>query len=405
MGNVNVMENVMKDIVKLGDIYIDDAVDLTSGMIKIKSFSGKEKNMAAFTTEVMNKLNYDDIRVDKAGSVIGKIKGTGKGKALIFNCHLDTVGEGSLDSWGNPPFNGLVKDGFIHGRGASDTKGAFAAQIYAAAILKREGLLPRGDIYVTGVVHEEDSGLGSITLLESVKADYAVIGEATSNCIAVYHRGRMRFDIHMRGKSAHASTPQLAVNPHFYLAEFLRILNQLEVETDPIMGKSSFAPTLIRTSEVNTNTIPAKLILSIDYRNVDSDTPEKVREKLEVLARRCTSPIVEVAVERVKNSVNCYTGYKGETYEGEPSFIINKNHELVKQSRIALEGVFGHKVDTIGWNFATDCGHFTAAGIPAIGFSPAEGRYCHTTEEKIDINMLKKGLIGNMALISRLCNG
>ena len=115
-------------------------------------------------------------------------------------------------------------------------------------------------------------------------------------------------------------------------------------------------------------------------------------------------PGVKVWVERVKNPIECYTGFRENVYEGAPAFTINQDHLLVTQAKEALEYAFGHKVKVKGWTFSTDSGYFMNAKIPVIGFSPAEIRLCHTTEDRIDIDMLEKGLAGNIALINRLCN-
>jgi putative selenium metabolism hydrolase len=389
---------------QLANKYIDDTIKLTSEMVQIPSVSGNEKQMADFTVKKLKSLDFDEVWIDEAGNVIGKINGTGNGKSVMLNSHLDTVGEGSHDCWVHPPFSGKVADGCVWGRGASDTKGAFAAQIYAAHALKKQNLLPKGDIYITGVVREEDSGLGSIVLVKHLKTDYAIIGEATVNEIAIGNRGRMRFDLKIKGKSCHASRPERGVNPHFFLSEFISRLDEITLEEDSYFGRSSIAPTLIQSSEKNTNVIPSMLTLSIDYRNVYSDTPEKVQQKLENLAEMCLFPGISFEIERTKHMVKCYTGYEGEAYEGQFAFATDLNHELVVNAKQALEEALNREVKTEAWSFATDGGHFLAAGIPVIGFSPADEKLAHTTEEHIRIDLLEEGLAGYMALLSKLCN-
>ena len=393
-----------KRLKMIAEESIGDVVALASDLIRIPSISGDEKEVADFTVRKMRQLGFDEIRVDAAGNVIGKIKGAGDGKSVMLNCHLDTVGVGDESLWTHPPFSGEIVGNSIWGRGASDTKGAFSCQIYAAALLKKHGLLPKGDIFVTGVVHEEDSGLGSMVLLETLKTDYAVIGEATKNQIAIGNRGRIGVKIKIKGKSAHASTPELGINPHYFLAKFIGLLDTLELGEDPFFGKSSFAPTMITTSETGSNTIPAQLTLTIDFRNVFSDTPEVVVEKLQAIVEKCgpEETGVKVEIEVIKNPITCYTGLVREACEGEPAFEIKRGHEVVQKSKKSLDEAYDKDVEVIVWDFATDSGHFLEAGIPTIGFSPADARMCHTTEERIDIEMMKEGLIGYMALLSGL---
>ncbi len=381
---------------------LDDTVKLTSELIKIPSLSGQEREVAEYTLKTMQDLDYDEAWIDRAGNVIGKMKGTGGGKSIIFNSHLDIVHEGDETKWKYPPYSGQIAEGKVWGRGASDTKGAFAAQIYAAHNLKKEGLLPAGDVYVTGVVHEEDSGVGSMVLTEDLTADYAVVGEATSTDIAIGCRGRFRFDLHIKGKSCHASRPEWGVNPHFFLARFIEKLKDYKLEEDDIFGKSSLAPTLIRTSEKNTNVIPAELILTIDYRNIPSETPEMVTDKLEKIAQSCYFEGIDFWFERIKHSIACYTGLTRDAYEGLPAFSIDPDHPLVTTGKSALEEIYGREITVKTWAFATDSGFYDQAGISVIGFAPAQIELCHTMEEHIGIDMLEEGILGNMALILKL---
>ncbi len=383
---------------------LDDTVRLTSELIKIPSLSGTEKEIAEYTLKVMKCLGYDRAWIDEAGNVIGEIKGTGGGKSIIFNSHLDTVHQGNEKNWNYPPFSGEIAGGAVWGRGASDTKGAFAAQIYAVHALKKAGLIPAGDIYVTGVVREEDSGIGSMVLVEHLKGDYAIIGEATSNHIAIGNRGRMRLDLHIRGKSCHASRPEIGVNPHFFMASFVNSLQSYPLEEDSIFGTSSIAPTMIQTSEKSTNVIPSELVLTIDYRNIPSETPEQIIKKLELMAADYHYEGIDFWIERVKNPIECYTGLQKDVYEGQLAFAVDLDHPLVVEGKQALEEVFERDVKIETWDFATDGGHFIEAGIPVLGFAPAEFKLCHTMEEHIRIDMLEEGILGNMALALRLGN-
>ena len=73
------------DFNKIAETYFDEIVETASQMIRRESISGNEKAMAEYTTEKMKELGYDEVRVDRAGSVIGVMKGTGNGKSCMFN--------------------------------------------------------------------------------------------------------------------------------------------------------------------------------------------------------------------------------------------------------------------------------------------------------------------------------
>ena len=387
----------------LTEKYWTQITNFASEMIQIKSYSGEEGELAELVKDKMVELAYDKVWIDEAGNVVGKIAGSKSKKSIILNCHLDTVSVGNEKAWEYPPFSGEITDTEIWGRGASDTKATFALQIFAPAILKKEKMLPDCDIYVTGVVHEEDSGIGSNILSKKIKADYAIVGEATENDIAIGHRGRMRYDIHIKGKAAHASTPKEGINPHFFLSEFTKKLNDFELDQDEFFGKSTIVPTIVKSNEESSNIIPGEITLTLDYRNVPSDTPEKVEAKLNKLIQSIDYD-GEVVIDRYKFNVNCYTGLKQEAYQGAPSFSISPDKKLVKDAKHILEKALQQDIDIKEWKFATDSGYYKEQGVDVIGFSPAEIKYCHTVEDKIDLAMMKKGMVGYLALVKELCD-
>jgi len=392
-----------KHYIDIVEKYFDDITKTASEMIQIPSKSGFEKEMAEYTIKKMHELGYE-VTVDRAGNVIGKMSGTGGGKSVMLNCHLDVVDEGPHDKWKYPPYSGTIEEGAIWGRGASDTKGTFAMYLYAPYMLKKEGLLPEGDIYVVGVVHEEDSGFGSMIMVEDgFKADYAIVGEASENDIAISCRGRLVAEVTITGKSCHASIPHTGANPFDFLGKFLVALEKFELGKDSVFGTSTMSATKITSSEMGTNTIPNKVVLSLDYRSIPADTNEVVIAKLKRIADEIIVPGIKVDIEPLMVDITCYNGLKGRGYQGEPSFGISKDHELVVKAKEALENAFEKPVALKNWAFATDSGHFMNAGVPVIGFSPAEVKKCHTVEDNINVDMMKTGTVGVLALLEKLC--
>lgn len=376
-----------------------------SDMVKIKSRSGFEKDLSDYVVKKMKELNYDEVMVDLAGNIIGKVCGTGKGKSVMLNCHLDIVDEGEIDKWSHHPYSGDITENAIWGRGASDTKGTFAIQLYTPYILKEENLLPKGDIYIVAVVHEETSGFGSMYLIENgFRTDFGIVGEATENDIAISNRGRMVIEVEITGKACHASIPHQGVNPFNFLGDFLNEVAKFPVGKDEIFGSSTVSPTFISSSEKVNNTIPNTLILQLDYRNVPCDDEKTVLEKFEKIVEKTKKDGIKVQIRTVKVPIKCYTGLEGLGYQGEPAFKQNPEDEIVKVAKKVLDKYLDKKPEIKPWNFATDSGHFSQAGIQVIGFSPAEIRYCHTVEDQINLNLMKEGLIGTLVLTRELCD-
>lgn len=393
------------NITNILDKYFSDIQFCASEMIKIISKSGEEKELADYIIKKMNDLKYDEISVDLAGNIIGKVKGTGNGKSTMLNCHLDIVDEGEVNKWKYPPYSGTITKDSIWGRGASDTKGTFAIQLYTPFILKKENLLPKGDIYVVAVVHEETSGFGSMYLVKNgFKTDFGIVGEATENDIAISNRGRMVFEIEITGKSCHASIPNQGINPFNFLGDFLNDIANFPVGEDEYFGKSTISPTFISSSEKGNNTIPNSIILQLDYRNVSCDTEEEVLKNLNKIVEKNQKNGINIKIKTKKIPIKCYTGLNDFGYQGEPAFKQDINSEIVVTAKKILDKYLTKKPKIKSWNFATDSGHFSKVGIDVIGFSPAEIKYCHTTEDQINILAMKDGLIGTLALTKELCD-
>ena len=223
---------------ELAEAYLDDIVRTASEMLQINSQSTQEGELAKYVVNKMKELKYDEVTVDRYGNVFGTIRGSGGGSSVMLNCHQDVVHEGDPEKWKYPPFSGAVAEGKIWGRGASDTKGTFAIQLYTPVMLRKAGLLPKGDIVVADVVSEEIAGFGAMmhTRDGSMLTDYAVLGEATENELAIGNRGRFCAVVTIKGKSCHASMPQLGLNPFDFLGGFLVGLKTVEMGKDQVFG-------------------------------------------------------------------------------------------------------------------------------------------------------------------------
>ncbi len=395
----------MMDIAKLrrlAEEEIDLAVNMAQAMIRVPSVSGSEAEMAALTQKYMRELGYDEVTVDEAGNVLGLMRGNGKGRSIMFNCHLDTVAAGDESMWKYPPFSGAVADGRIWGLGASDTKGAFACQIVAVAALKKNGLLPAGNVWVVGVVHEETAGFGSIHLSQGLQADVVILGEASNNQLNIGHRGRIQYNINYTGKSTHASVPERGSNPHFAAARMILAVENLKMGSDPLFGRTSFAPTLYVTDQTSSNVTPGKVTVAIDCRNIPDESEEFILEELNKLVYKHLIPGVTAKINIQMRDVVCYNGFTGKAPAGEPSFVTPAEEEIVKLAQKTLEKSLGHEVEVGMCGFATDGGHFRAAGSKVMVFAPSEERHCHTKEDSVSISKMQEAILGNMALAIEL---
>lgn len=372
-------------------------VDFCQRLIQTPSLSGAEDKVANIIKAEMEDLGYDEVWVDAAGNVIGRLQG-GNGPSLMFNCHMDHVDPGDPARWPVPPYGGEIVDEAIWGRGSVDIKGPLAAQVYGASLVQAVGAEPAGDIFVTAVVMEEVGGIGTQALLDTVQPDFAVVGEPTDLGIARGHRGRVELVARVHGRAAHASAPDRGVNPHYDLARFLTALETLKMRTSPDFGASTVAPTLYHTDQVSSNVIPGEAWVHLDWRNIPEESPKEIRERLEEILADCLSPESEEFVVIPEQTFDTYTGYTVTAPAIFPSFGVPADHPLVAAARRILESTLGRDMPVQVWHFATDGGHLMAAGVPTIGFAPGDESLAHTSNEHIRIDELIAAVVGNGAL-------
>lgn len=366
-------------------------------LVRTPSLTGEEGRLAEFVLETMEALGYDEALIDSAGNVIGHIRG-GSGRSTLLHAHLDIVDPGDPRRWTDGPYSGALRDGYIWGRGASDDKGCLAAQVFAAALLKEAGLAPAGDVYVAAVVGEEIGGLGSRYLAGSFHPDLAIIGEPSANTLRRGHRGRCEFIVTLQGRSAHASVPAQAINPHYDLARLVLALRELDMHHEPVTGGSTVAPTLLRSDQRSANVIPGQLTLHLDWRNAPGESPEDAMERLQALLDDTLGGETIYSLSVRTDHVVSYTGYEQDVRQAVAPFWMEEDDPLLLAARAQLQQALGREVGVDVWQFYTDGGFLYGAGVPCIGFGPGDPRMAHVFDERLAVDELIEGVVGYMAL-------
>ena len=372
-------------------------VAFTQRLVQTRSPSGQEGDVADLIRAEMERLGYDEVWIDEAGSVVGRIAG-GPGPALILNGHMDHVDAGDPAGWPHPPFGAEIHDGAIWGRGVADMKGAVAAMVYAGGLARTLDEPLPGDLYVTAVVQEEIGGLGARYMAGMLPAAHVVVGEASANHLRRGHRGRVELHVHLTGRSVHASMPHLGANPHFAMARLVDRLGTLEMPSDPAYGTSTVAPTHVEGEPQGANITPSALHLVLDWRNVPGESTAEIVAKLESLLAASLTPGCEGSVEINTRALEAYTGYRHSYPDEFPSFTTPVDHPWLQSARGALAAALGRDVEIGTWRFATDGGHFAEAGATVIGFGPGDDTVVHTVEEHLPIDQLVESAAGYLVL-------
>lgn len=135
----------------------------------------------------------------------GVLKGTGGGRSIMLTGHIDVVPPGAVEHWNTEPFEPVIADGFVQGRGTVDMKGGVACMLMAVEVLKEMGVALSGDVVFTTVVDEEIGGMGSLAMVDrGFRADAGIMTEPTANRIAPLCHGILWGRIIIDGVGGHA---------------------------------------------------------------------------------------------------------------------------------------------------------------------------------------------------------
>ena len=134
-------------------------------------------------------------------------------RRLLVNVHVDVVPGAEQDGWTTGPFDPVIRDGLLYGRGSADTKGGLAAAMHVLAALALEPSSLTGEVVLTPVVGEEDGGAGTLaSLIAGVRADGAIVVEPTDLAIAPASAGALCFAVTVEGRTAHGSVRHTGVS-------------------------------------------------------------------------------------------------------------------------------------------------------------------------------------------------
>ena len=375
---------------------VEKMIDFARRLIRTPSLSGEEGPIAGLIKREMEGLGYTNVWRDEVGNIIGRIKGNPDLPAIMFTAHMDSVHPGPLDQWRHDPYGGHIEGDWLFGRGASDTKGAIATQVYIPIALAKSGV-EHGDVFVAEVVQEETGGLGSTWLVEHMKVNYAVMGEGTGNELRIGNRGRVLIWVNIPGKKMHAGSASPTDIAHYHAATFLLALQGLPMRHGKL-GSSSAVPTLYITDQADTNVTPGLCKIAVDWRAITEEDPNSIIKRIErILPEKATAQIEPF-------ELNTYTGMQLTLTRAQPPYWIDPTHPYVRAVHAALMKGFGNPVPIKYWTFTTDCGLFMEKGIPIIGFSPCEEIYAHTVEDKVSLQMMKEALAAYPRIIEAAAN-
>ena len=276
----------------------DATLALTQQLIRRPSVSPEDHGCLEL---IAQRLAAADFRIERMpfGPVenLWALHGTGR-PLLCFAGHTDVVPTGPREEWRTDPFEPVVKNGVLYGRGAADMKSGLAAMITAAE--RFVALQPRHVGALAFLLTSDEEGPsvdGTRRVMEALEArgdkiDWCIVGEPTStdalgDTIKIGRRGSLSGKLTVHGVQGHVAYPHLADNPVHALAPALAELAARVWDK----GNEFFQPTSFQVSNINAgtgapNVIPGELKVRFNIRFSTEQTVEKLQQTItEILDR------------------------------------------------------------------------------------------------------------------------
>jgi acetylornithine deacetylase len=364
---------------------------LTQEFIRINSINpsltpdGKgEVEIGTYVAEKLKELGLDVTTSEIAPgrvNAVGVLKGSGGGRSLLLNAHMDTVG---VEDMSIDPFGGELREGRVYGRGAQDMKGSLAAMIAAAKAIVDAGIRLRGDLLITGVADEEHSSIGTEALVKEFKADSAIVTEPTDMHICRAHRGFIWFEVETIGRAAHGSRYNEGIDANMRMGRFLAELEKLERELLQRKGHELAGPPSLHAALIQGGTEISKYAerckLTIERRTVPGETIEAATAELQAI------------VDRLAKQDSTFKATVKATLWREP-FEVREDADIVQIMDQALCKRLGHHPEHTGQTFWTDAALIAEAGMETVILGP-KGYGLHSAEEWVEM-----GSVSDLAYI------
>jgi acetylornithine deacetylase len=365
MTTLSAVDTLVRDLVAINSINPDLAPG-AAGEGEVARF------IAGWLERAGLEARLDEVRPGRP-NVVGVARGTGGGRTLLLNGHLDTVSAGGMSQ----PHRPRLAGGRLYGRGAYDMKGGVVACLLAAAAAKRLKL--RGDVMVTGVMDEEFAGLGTLEIAQHYRADAAIVAEPTELRLIVAHKGFVWLEVETQGVAAHGSRPDLGVDAIAKMGPVLVGVEQLGQELrarspHPRLGHGSLHASIIQGGG-EISTYPDRCRLSLERRTLPGESPAAVEAELQAVLDRLSraDPTFQAVVRRTLDRAPLETA---------------EDAGIVTALRSAASAVLGQTPPLDGVAYWTDAASLWAAGIPSVLFGPA-GVGAHADEEWVDLDSVR----------------
>lgn len=375
-----------------------EAIDLLQDLVRTESTNpdlvpggSGESDVADIISTWLGQRGFETHRLESRPgrpSIVAISRGTGGGRSLMLNGHIDTV---TLAGYDGDPFNPVIVEGRLYGRGSYDMKSGVAASMVAAVNAAREP--HAGDIILALVADEEFASEGTAEVLRSFGADGAIVTEPSDLQVTLAHKGFVWADVIVEGRASHGSRPDLGIDAIAKAGKFLVALEGLairlaEAPGNPLLGPASVHASIIRGGEEKSS-YPASCRISVEWRTIPGQDASTVEQELcEILdGIAAIDPDFRFRIEM---------GLERSPFEAD------REAPVVKETLRVVEAHLGRPPVIRGEPFWTDCALYADAGIPVALFGVAGGG-AHAATEWVELDSYALVIDTLTELITSFC--
>lgn len=411
-------------VLRLIDQRAGDIVEYIRDLVRIPSEThppgGDEKDCQILVAESFREMGLDQVDVFEPDeipgieqdpgwwpgldyrdrpNVVGVWKGTGGGRSLLLNGHIDVVPAGPRELWDYDPYGADVVDGKIYGRGAVDMKGPLGAAIMVIRILKEGGIKLKGDLILASTVNEEMGGYnGSLACIRrGYVADAGIVVEPTSLKIEPGTKGLIAFRMKVKGEGAHSHLWWMGTNALdkiLYLRDAMKRWESMRTEklrSHPLYGDPEIFPTPaivegmyhLSAGHPHLMSVPQEAVADFHIDMVPGEDPEAVaaefeRYLAEVAAQDPWLKLHPPTLERV-------------AMRGIIPTQMELDHPLIDTLRRNFADTLGKEPKVCGFESACEAMMFNLySDMPTMVFGPGDLYWGHRQNEHIEIAEVMK---------------
>jgi acetylornithine deacetylase len=421
---MNLKEKLNKYFDDNRDLMVEYMMDLVRFPSINQTQGGEEKpvqewlasSLAAFGFDKVDKFAVDEEKLRP--NVVGVLEGSGGGKSLLLNGHMDVVPVTLPDIWCCKPFEPAIIDGKVYGRGTSDMKGGITSAVWAMKAIKEFGIKTKGDVILQAVIGEESQQAeeyGTVQCLKrGYKADFGIVCEPSDMEIHIASSALFFFDLTVYGKAVHISARNQAVFPQPYgvpsgkdvgvdafkksllfVDYFYRLENDWNHRyRDRILGGGGLGEKdvqgvgifTINPSSINGGVYLGSVPSVVKY-TYGVWYPDKLVDPQELYDE------ISRGVEAISSTDDFLRESPPKldipTLQDWPGFSVAENHPGVVSLKKSLEGMTGKKAVITGFKAVCDAYYLNKHGVPTIIYGPGSLSYsAHGDNEFIVIDQM-----------------